>query len=205
MCFPDLGLCVVDNGQIAQAKEVELEQAEVCNGIHIELRDHSTVTVRQRHVFADRLVGNHDARCVNGNVTRHALQCHGGIDQLAVFICIIVKLFELGQLQRMLQGNAQLRRHGFCNGVHLGIRHAHGSAAISDGGTCGKRTKSDDLRHVFPAIPLCHVVNDLVAAVVAKIDINIGHADSLGVEESLKKQIVANGIHVGNAQRKRHK
>ena len=161
--------------------------------------------MRKRHVLADGLVCNNNTRRVNGNVTRHALQCHGGIDQLTVFVCIIVKLFQLGQLKRMLQGNAQLCGHGFGNGVHLSIRHAHGSAAIADGGTRSKRTKGNDLRHVFPAVPLCHVINDLVTAVIAEININIGHADAFGIEKTLKQQIIANGIHVGNAQRKRHK
>ena len=159
--------------------------------------------MRQRHVFAHRLIGNDNACGMHRNVSRHALKCHGGIDQLAVFIRSSVKLLELGHFERVLQRNAQLSRHGLGDHVHVGIRHAHGSAAITDGGSCRKRTEGDDLRNVILAVAVSHVGDDLIAAIIAKVNINIGHTDTLGIEESLEQQVVADGIHVGNAQCKR--
>ena len=43
------------------------------------------------------------------------------------------------------------------------------------------------------------VVDDLLTALIAEIDVKIGHTDALGVQESLEDEVVADGVDVGDA------
>ncbi len=56
----DLEFCIVQNGQIAERKEIEFEQSEFCDRVHIELGHNRAVARGKRNVVADRAVGDHD-------------------------------------------------------------------------------------------------------------------------------------------------
>ena len=43
------------------------------------------------------------------------------------------------------------------------------------------------------------VVDDLLTALIAEIDVKIGHTDALGVQESLEDEVVADGVDVSDA------
>ena len=62
----------------------------------------------------------------------------------------------------------------------------------------------DDLADVVLAVLLGDVADDLVAPVHAEVDVEVRHADALGVEEALEQQLVVDGIDVGDAQAVRH-
>ena len=65
--------------------------------------------------------------------------------------------------------------------------------------------EGDDLADVARAPYLCgDVVDHLAAAVLAEVDVEVGHRDALGVEEALEEQVVGDGIEVGDAQRVGH-
>ena len=55
------------------------------------------------------------------------------------------------------------------------------------------------------AVLIKHIADDLVASVIAEIHVYIGHADSLGVKETLKEKVKSYGIYIGNADKIRHK
>ena len=48
-----------------------------------------------------------------------------------------------------------------------------------------------------------HVVDDLVAAVHAEVDVEVGHRHALGIQEALEEQVVRDGIEIGDAHRVR--
>ena len=50
-------------------------------------------------------------------------------------------------------------------------------------------------------VAAAHIVDDLVAAVVAEIDVKVGHTDPLGVQKPLEQQIVFDRVDVGDAER----
>src|SRR4029077_750859 len=52
--------------------------------------------------------------------------------------------------------------------------------------------------HGIAAVFLAHVFDDLGAAIVGKVDVDVGRVDTLGIEESLEEKIVADGIDVGD-------
>jgi hypothetical protein len=74
------------------------------------------------------------------------------------------------------------------------IQHAAGVAhhrARSHGAEGG------DLRHRVLAVLLAHVVDHAVAAVLAEIDVEVGHRHALGIEEALEQQVVLERVEVG--------
>ena len=155
-------------------------------------------------MIGDRSVGDHHACGVNGDVSRHSLKPHRRIHQRLYAVRAFIELLERGLGKGVGDGDVQLLRNGACHGVHVLVGHSKRPSHVADRGACGKRAEGDDLRHVIGAVFARDVVDDLVASVVAKVDIDIRHTDALGIEEALKEQVKANGIHVRNAQNEGH-
>jgi hypothetical protein len=54
------------------------------------------------------------------------------------------------------------------------------------------------------AVLVAHVLDDLVAVVLAEVDVEVGHRHALRVQEALEQQRVGKRIEVGDAQREGH-
>src|SRR6202035_5877173 len=61
-----------------------------------------------------------------------------------------------------------------------------------------KGAEGDDLGDLLAAVLLGDILNHLAAAVGAEVDIDIGHADALGIQEALKQQAVLERIDIGD-------
>ena len=61
-----------------------------------------------------------------------------------------------------------------------------------------------DLRHRCGAVLLLHVLDHPVAAVLAEVDVEVGHRHPLRVEKALEQQVVAQRVEVGDAERIGH-
>ena len=79
--------------------------------------------------------------------------------------------------------------------------HVEHAADVFDRGARAQRTERDDLRHLLAAVLLGDVLDHFAAAVRAEIDIDIGHADALGIEEALEQQAVLQRIDIGDLHR----
>ena len=201
LALANLLLGVVQDGQVAQGKKIEFQQPQLCHGVHVILRHDCAVRQRQRHVFRNRLVGNDDTGGVNRHVARHSLQRHGGVDQPFHACRAFIQPFQFRQLQRHRKRDIRLLRHGARHLVNVAVRHPERPPDVAHGCSGGKRAEGDDLRHVVLPVAPPDVGNHLVPAVVAEININIRHADALGVQEPLKEQVKPQRVDVGNAQR----
>src|SRR5262249_3686317 len=91
--------------------------------------------------------------------------------------------------------------HQLAQLVDLSIRQLHHAADVAQHPTRLQRAKGDDLRHSLAAIVLLDVADDLVAAILAEIDVEVRHRDTLRIEEALKQQAEADWIEVGDGQR----
>ena len=78
------------------------------------------------------------------------------------------------------------------------VEHAGG---VLDGGLRLDRPVGDDLADPLLAVLLRHVADDLAAAAVVEVDVDVGHGDALGVEEPLEDQAVRQRVEVGDAHR----
>ena len=73
----------VQHGEIAQAEEVHLEQADFFDGVHLELRHDAVVAdvSLQGDVFGERLTRYHHARRMGRGVAGHTFQILGEVQQ----------------------------------------------------------------------------------------------------------------------------
>ena len=122
-------------------------------------------------------------------ISRHSLYFHSGINQTPNVVRAVIKRFKVGERKRVGKRHTKLVRHCPCHGVNVGIRHSQRSAHVSYCRAGGKRSVSGYLRNVILAVFIIHISDDLVTSVIAEININIGHTDSLGVKKPLKEQI----------------
>ena len=193
-------LGVPDDGEGAQAQEIHLEQAELFDLGHVELGDRQPVVGGEGQVVVHRLGGDDHARRVGGGVARHPLHLGGGVDQLFDLRVGVVHLFQLGgDFQRPLEGHLELHRHLLCHRVHALVGQPHHPPDVPDGVAGGHGAEGDDLSHMVGAVLAVDIVDDLLPALVAEVDVEVGHADPLGVQKPLEDQLVADGVDVGDA------
>ena len=193
--------CVVQNGQVPKAQKVHFQKAQFFQGHHGVLGHRHVIVGGQGHVLIYRTPGNDHASGVGGGVAGHAFQLPSHIHQLLdLFVAVVQVCQTLGQHQRLVQSHIQGKGHLLGNGIHLGVGHVHHSAHVPDGRLGLHGTKGDDLGHVvLPVLP-GHVVDDLLTAADAEVNVNIRHGHSLRVEESLEVQGVLHGVNVGDIQ-----
>ena len=189
--------------EVGQAQEVELEQAEGLDAVHLEL-GHQRVGVGrplERHELGQRLAADDDAGGVRGGVARHALELAGEPDQPLDLGVGVVHLLELGrQHERLVELDAQLVRDGLGDAVDLAVAHAHDPPDVADRGPRQHRAEGDDLGDVVLAVLAADVVDDLVPSLVLEVDVDVGHRHAVGVEEPLERQAVVDGVDGRDAQ-----
>ncbi len=60
------------------------------------------------------------------------------------------------------------------------------------------------MRHFFFAVFLCHIAQYVCATVIIEVDVNIGQRDTVRVEETLKQQVILDGVNLRDAQAVSH-
>ncbi len=79
---------------------------------------------------------------------------------------------------------------GLGDAIDLAVAVAHDTADVAYGGPGQHRAEGDDLGHVVLAVLARDVVDDLVAAGVLEVDVDVRHGHAVGVEEALEGQPV---------------
>ncbi len=115
-----------------------------------------------------------------------------------------VAMNQFGQLradlQRLVEGHVEREGDGLGHLIYGGVGHAHDPANVPDDGLGLHGAEGDDLADVVAAVLPGHIVDDLLTALVAEVDVQIGHADPLRVQKTLEQQTVFQGIQHGDAQ-----
>ena len=93
-------------------------------------------------------------------------------------------------LDRLSQRDRRGRvlRHQFGELVDLTERHFQHAADVAHHAAREERAEGDDLRHLVGAVAVAHVADDLVAPILAEVDVEVRHRDALGIEEPLEQQ-----------------
>ena len=82
--------------------------------------------------------------------------------------------------------------------IDVGEGHVEHAADILDRGARAQRSEGDDLRHLLAAVLLGDVLDHFAAAARVEVDVDIGHADALRIEEALEQQAVLQRIDIGD-------
>lgn len=90
-------------------------------------------------------------------------------------------------------------RNELGDGVAEAVGKSECAAGIANRGARRHGSEGDNLRDVVIAIASPDIVQDIVTAIVGEVHINIGHGNTLRIEEPFEEQVILNRIHVGDA------
>ena len=202
---------VVDDREVAQPEEVHLDEAEGLARRVVELRDDLAVLLppHDRDDVDQRLARHDDAGGVHAPLALEVLEPDRGVeDRLGLGI----RLDQRAELARLLEPRVLLVEHALERHVlahHRGrhrlgepLPHAEREAEHATGvlqRLLGlDRAVGDDLRDALVAVLLGDVLDDLAAATVVEVDVEVGHRDAVGVEEPLEDEAVLQRVEVGD-------
>ena len=141
---------------------------------------------------------------MHGSVSGKPLQTLAHVNQLLYLFVRLIELSKLGiDLQSLVDGDVQFigdSWYHFCKGIHIGVGQIHHTPHVANHTLCGQRSESDYLHHLFRPIFPAHIVNHLLPSLEAEVNVNIRHGDTFGIQETLKEQIVLNGVDIRNTQ-----
>ena len=85
--------------------------------------------------------------------------------------------------------------------VGFGVRHFEYAGHIADGRTGRHLAKRHDVGDTGVAILAGAILDDLAAPGILDIDVDVGHRDAIGVQETFEQQVVFQRVQVGDIER----
>ena len=206
---------VLDHVEVAQAQEVHLQQADLLDRLHRELRDRAVdlravlaragVGELERHDVRQRAVGDHDRGGVDRRVADDALEPLGDVDDLLGDRVARDLGGEVGaRLEALLEARRAAHdrvRDQLGELVPHPVVVAEHARGVARRGAREHLAEGDDLGHAIGAVLLGHVPDHALAAAHAEVDVDVRHRDALGVQEALEQQVVGERIDVRDLQR----
>ncbi len=205
----------VDDGQRAQAEEVELHQADRLDVVLVVLGHHAAAAglAVQRREVGQRGRRDHHAAGVFAGVAGEVFQFQRQVDQGASLLILFVGFAEflddpVGFLLRLFRaaeriGQGQVERpwrHQLGQPVDLSVGHAQYAAGIAQHRLGRHRAVGDDLADPVATVFLRDVVDHLVASIHAEVDVEVGHRHAFGIQEALEQQVELQRVEVGDLQ-----
>ena len=191
----------LDDGERAQSEEVELHQPRRLHVVLVELGDDvaaGRIAVQRREVGEHR-GGDHHAAGVHAGIAGQTLERARQVDEVSHLVLALVQALELRLLlQRAIERDAELEGNELGDAVNVAVGHAEHATDVAHHGLRGHGAVGDDLRHALAPVLAGDVIDDLVAAFHAEVDVEIGHRDALGIQEALEQQVVLERIEVGD-------
>ena len=197
----------LDDGQGTQTEKVELDQASLLDVVLVELGHQATalLVTGDRREVGELGRRDHHTTSVLAGTAHHAFELERHFPDFLGFLVVLEEL-----AQRLLHLVGFLQGHAHFEGDHLrqtvgqtvGLTLRPGDVAHHRLGR--HRAKGDDLAHRIAPVFLSHVVDHSVAAVHAEVDVEVGHGNPLGVEESFEQQVIGQRIEVSDLQHVGH-
>ena len=212
----------LDDGEVAQAQEVHLEQAQVGHAVHLVLGDDGGVVgvaARLRlaldgQVLGERLPGDHHRGRVDAVLAAQAGQALGHLDHLAGVAVGLAQGPQLGrhlvallvpgrELEAGVEGGVAAHDqggHGLGDAVADGVGQAQHPGRVAHRGPGLDGGEGDDLGHVVGPVALGRVADHLRPVALVEVHVDVGHLPATLVEEALEDEAVLDGVEVDDAQ-----
>ena len=195
----------VEDRERREPEKVELHEPDGLDVVLVVLRDRALGPLRavERAEVGELARRDEHAARVHADVAGHALDLLGQLEQVAG---VLLGLLALAQprlhLARHLERDELARLEGdqlreFVGAVVAPLHHA---ADVADDSLRGHRAEGRDLRHRLVAVLVAHVVDHAIAAVLAEVDVEVGHRDPFRIQEALEQEVVAQRIEVGDPE-----
>ena len=206
---------LLDDGERLEAEEVHLDQTGLLNHAPLVLSgDHlRAVGVGghgDRHPVGDVVAADDHAAGVDAGAAHVPFELSGivhhlpdlGVGALHLRLEFRHVFRAVGEVDRRVLAVPlrQPRRHELRQTVRLREGQLHHFRHILDGRFGGHGLIGDDVGHFLLAVFVGDVFQYLISAVVVEVHVDIGERYTVGVEESLEKEIVFDGIHLGDAE-----
>ena len=196
-----------DDGERPESEEVHLDEAELLDGLHRILRDNLVLAdAANGDEIGNRDGGDHHSGRVLRTVAGKPFDVGGDVEHARHHR---VALFQLGKLGNLLDGLADgvdsHRGNEPRDGDDVAHGHAEHPADVGHRRPALETSERDDLRYLVVPVLLGDVMKQFVAPLVGDVRIDIGHADTLGVEEALKEQVILDRVELGNLEAPGHK
>ena len=202
---------VGDDREVAQPQEVHLDEAEGLTRRVVELGDDLAVLLaaHDRDDVEQRLGRHDDTGRVHAPLALQPLEPERSVENgLGVGIDFDQRA-ELARLFVALVLGVEhapefhvFAHHGGRHGLRQLFAHAERETEHAPGIFQRllrlDRAVRDDLRHALGAVLVGDVLDDLAAATVIEIDVEVGHRDAIGVEEALEDEAVLEGVEIGD-------
>ena len=205
----------VDDGQGAQAEEIEFDQPHRFDVVFVELGGDARArafAVERGEVGEFGRRDDHAAR-VFADVARQPFQLQADVDDVAHFFVFFVELLHRFRAQLRLvlafraaaecvrQGDAEDGRHGGDQFIDHRIGHAEDATDVAQYRLRRHRAVRGDLRDALRAVFVRDVFDDFVAPLHAEIDVEVGHGNALRIQEAFEEEVVGERVKVGDFQR----
>ena len=193
----------LEHGQVAQTEKVKLDQTNVFNVFFIVLADHRGRALRAIHrtKVGDFPRGNQHTARVHPDVARQPFKRFRQANDFLCFFFILKAFFKrrlVLECARQCPWIGRVVRDEFGQSITIIVRHVQNPSHVAHHGFCAKGTEGRNLRHRRHAVFALDVLNHLIAPVLTKVNIKVGHRDALRIQKSLKQQSVLERIKVGN-------
>ena len=185
---------LVDHVEVAEPEEVHLQEAEVDDVVHPDLRHDLLVgaLLLQRDHLDQRLRTDDDAGRVDRVRPREPLERAREVDDLLRDGVRVDGLAQLGSgLERVLEHLPRPLRDHLRDAVDDAVRDVEHTPGIADRSAGGHRREGDDLGDTVAAVLLGDVVDDAVAAGDGEVDVHVRQVLARRVQEPLEQQPVA--------------
>ena len=197
----------VDDGQGAQSEEVELHQPHRLDVVLVELGDdraRALLAIQRGEVGQHRRRDHHAARMLS-RVARQPLELLREVDEgpdvLLLRVAPAQLLFLLeGLVERHLQVEGDKLGDAVAEAVGVPQHPAH----VPHDRLRRHAAVGDDLGDTLAAVALGDVLDHPVPPLHAEVDVEVGHGDTLGVQEPLEQQVVGERVEVGDPEAIRH-
>ena len=142
---------------------------------------------------------------MHGRIPWQALELPAHVNEAPGLLIFLIFLPEIGIfLERLVERNVELLRDHLRDAVALGVRQVERAPNVADDAAGRHRAERDDLHDAVSAVLLHDVVDDLLAPLEAEVDVDIGHRDTLRVQEPLENEIIFQRIELRDPEAVRH-
>ena len=136
---------------------------------------------------------------MGGGIPGHSLQTHCRVNEGFHPFISIVQFLQLGaDLHGLLQGDVGSARHQFRNHIGFGVGKIQRPAHVPDSAPGRHGAEGGNLGHMVGAVLAHDVLDDLRAALLTEIRIEIRHTHPFRVQKPLENQGVFHGVHFGD-------
>ena len=134
-------------------------------------------------------------------MARHPLKGARRVDEPFHLLIALVLFPQLARdTQRVVERDVRPCGDELGDDVAVGVAHVERAADVADHAARGHRTEGDDLRNMVVAVLAPDVIDNLAAARIAEVHVDIRHRHALGIQKALEKQSVLHRLDIRDGQ-----